>query len=144
MSYFDQNGNQLYQFYKSNPRSAYVPPAPTAPPAPPTFALFNTKSNRAAAALGAAGMLFGLVIICGGMGAAVASGAKLPADPGAAKKAAPPKGASPNPERGEQAALMMKERQGAAPGYGGVGLAGSLTGRAVAGRSPATGVHNRL
>ena len=147
MTYFDQNADQMYQFFKPNPRMAHVPPAPTAPPAPPRMALFNTESNRMAAWLGLAGMLLGSCLICGGVGSAVGRTCErmpdidLGDDSPAGRKGAKAGAAKPT----EKAALIGADSSGAAPGYG-AGLTG-VTARpvaAAAAASAATGLHNRL
>lgn len=127
VTYWDESGTDMYTFQKPNPRISYVPPAPKAPPAPPLFALYNNKSNKIAAGIGACGMAVGVFIIWGGISKAVVAGAGAGAAGAAAGTAA--RGAAKGPEkteRGERASLLMSQRNS----YGGI--------------SSAAPVHNRL
>ena len=64
-TFWENNGNVLYSFTKSNPRKKYQPPAPPRPPHPPS--VFRSPSNRLALGVGFCGIMAGCVVIFSGL-----------------------------------------------------------------------------
>ena len=116
-TFWENNGNVLYSFTKSNPRQKFQPPAPPRPPHPPS--VFRSPSNRLALGVGFCGIMAGCVVIFSGLAKMFEDG------PGAGPAVAPrppPGGAGVVIDRGEKAGMLLSQR---GMGYGGVSSATS-------------------
>lgn len=90
-TFWENNGNVLYSFTKSNPRQKYQPPAPPRPPHPPS--VFHSPGNKTAMAIGFCGVMAGCVVIFSGLAKMFEDGPDLGEPPAPPRKGPPGSGA---------------------------------------------------